>query len=125
MWGLTETHSRTVYSVSEITREIKSLLEETYAFIWISGEISNLGRPSSGHIYFTLKDEGAQISAVLFRTQARSITFPLENGKKITGFGRINLYEPRGAYQVVFEYLEPAGLGGCSPASRTPKTGAG
>lgn len=111
MWGLTETHNRAVYSVSELTREIKGLLEETYSFVWISGEISNLSRPASGHLYFTLKDEGAQIGSVLFRTQARNLAFPLENGKKVTGFGRINLYEPRGSYQIVFEYLEPSGVG--------------
>lgn len=111
MSRLQETHNRTVYSVSELTREIKTLLEETYSFVWISGEISNVSRPSSGHLYFTLKDEQAQISAVLFKNQGRNLTFSLENGKKVTGFGRVNLYEQRGTYQIVFEYLEPSGVG--------------
>ncbi|MBU0995649.1 MAG: exodeoxyribonuclease VII large subunit [Proteobacteria bacterium] len=105
------TNDRPIYSVSELTREIKDLLEEAYAFIWISGEISNLGRPSSGHVYFTLKDEHAQISAVLFRGQVRNLKFNLENGMKVTGFGRINIYEPRGTYQIIFEYIEPSGIG--------------
>ena len=105
------TVSKKIYSVSRLTREIKSLLEEAYAFIWITGEVSNLGRPASGHLYFTLKDDQCTIASVVFRGQAAHMNFRLENGHHVTGFGRVNVYEPRGTYQVIFEYLEPAGVG--------------
>lgn len=79
--------------------------------VWITGEISNFRRPASGHAYFTLKDDAAQIAAVLFRQQARQLRFQLEDGLSIIGLGRITVYEPRGSYQIVLEYIEPAGLG--------------
>lgn len=107
---------RKTYTVSEITSEIKVLIEEKFSFIWISGEISNFKIPYSGHYYFTLKDEHAQISAVMFRGQNRGLKFIPENGMDITGFGRISLYEPRGAYQIIFEYLEPLGAGALQKA---------
>ncbi len=100
-----------VFTVSELNRKIKQLLEDSLPFIWISGEISNLRIPSSGHCYFTLKDESAQIGAVLFRAQAASLKFKPDNGLSIIGLGRIGVYEPRGAYQVILEYLEPKGIG--------------
>ena len=106
----TATRAR-IYTVSELTKNIKSLLEEAYPFIWISGEISNFRRPVSGHNYFTLKDDTAQISAVMFRGQAANLKFRLENGLTLTGFGRISVYEPRGTYQIILEYLEPGGIG--------------
>lgn len=100
-----------IFEVSELNQEIKNLLEETYPFIWISGEISNFKIPSSGHCYFTLKDQRSQISAVMFRAQASSLRFKPDDGLAIIGLGRISVYEPRGAYQVIFEYLEPKGIG--------------
>ena len=100
-----------IYSVSELNAEIKALLEKQYPFIWVSGETSNFHRPSSGHIYFTLKDEISQISAVMFRGQNRNLKFDLEDGLRVTGLGRISVYEPRGTYQIIFEYLEPKGIG--------------
>lgn len=100
-----------VYNVSELNLEIKHILEDKYPFIWISGEISNFRTPSSGHCYFTLKDSHSQISAVLFRTQANALSFTPEDGIAIVGLGRISVYEPRGAYQVIFEYIEPKGIG--------------
>ncbi len=105
------TNQRNIFSVSKLNKQIKSLLEENFPFIWMTGEISNFSRPSSGHFYFTLKDNKSQISSVIFRGQNRNLTFIPENGMKITGFGRISLYEPRGAYQIIFEYLEPSGIG--------------
>jgi exodeoxyribonuclease VII large subunit len=107
---------RHVYHVTELNKKIKHLLEEAYPFIWISGEISNFRTPSSGHAYFTLKDQQSQISAVMFRTQARSLQFKPEDGLSVIGLGRISVYEPRGAYQVIFEYLEPQGIGGLQVA---------
>jgi exodeoxyribonuclease VII large subunit len=101
-----------VYDVSELNRNIKRLLEDKFPFIWISGEISNYRQPSSGHCYFTLKDQQSQLSAVIFRGQAAGLKFRPENGLSVIGLGRISVYEPRGTYQVIFEYLEPKGIGG-------------
>ncbi|MCD6225075.1 MAG: exodeoxyribonuclease VII large subunit [Deltaproteobacteria bacterium] len=107
---------RKTYTVSEITSDIKILLEEKFPFIWVSGEISNFSIPYSGHYYFTLKDSKSQISGVIFKGQNRSLEFVPENGMKITGFGRISVYEPRGTYQIIFEYLEPHGTGALQKA---------
>lgn len=101
-----------VYAVSELNKLIKHKLEDLFPFLWISGEISNLRIPSSGHCYFTLKDPYSQLSAVMFRTQIQSLKFKPEDGLAIIGLGRISVYEPRGSYQVIFEYLEPKGIGG-------------
>ncbi len=100
-----------IYTVSQLNSEIKLLLEEKFPFIWISGEISNCKMPGSGHLYFTLKDENSQISCVMFRGQNINLKFDLEDGLSITGLGRISLYEPRGTYQIIFEYFEPKGIG--------------
>jgi exodeoxyribonuclease VII large subunit len=100
-----------IYTVSKLTREIKSLLEEVYPFIWITGEISNLAVPASGHSYFTLKDNQAVISCVMFKNQKRNLKFDPRSGMKIMGMARISLYEPRGSYQLIFEHIEPEGAG--------------
>ena len=105
------TQQRRIYTVSELTFKIKDLLEENFPFIWINGEISNFRMPASGHYYFTVKDEAAQINAVMFRNQNRTLIFDLEDGMNITGLGRISVYGPRGTYQIIFEYLEPQGTG--------------
>ncbi len=102
---------RSVLSVSELTRRIRQILENNFPFVWVTGEISNFRRPSSGHCYFTLKDDAAQIAAVLFRQQSRQVRFQLEDGLSIVASGRISVYEPRGSYQIILEYVEPAGLG--------------
>ena len=100
-----------VYTVSKLTADIKRLLEDRFPFIWITGEISNFRMPASKHYYFTLKDNNAQISGVMFRGQNRGLKFIPEDGMKITGLGRITVYEPRGNYQLIFEYMEPRGAG--------------
>ena len=100
-----------IYSISELNKNIKNLLEDKYPFLWISGEISNFRIPSSGHCYFTLKDSRSQISSVLFRTQASNLAFRPKDGMAVVGFGRLAVYEPRGSYQIVFEYMEPKGIG--------------
>ncbi len=102
---------RTVFTVSELNANIKSLLEEQFPFVWIVGEISNFRTPLSGHFYFTLKDEESQINAVMFRGQQRQLKFKPEDGMRITGMGRLSVYEPRGTYQILLEYLEPSGIG--------------
>ncbi|MCF8110506.1 MAG: exodeoxyribonuclease VII large subunit [Desulfobacteraceae bacterium] len=107
---------RKIYSVSELTAELKELLEDSYPFVWISGEISNIRMPASGHYYFTLKDSDAQIQAVMFKGQNRSLKFRPEDGMTVTGFGRISVYPPRGSYQVILEYLEPSGAGALQAA---------
>ena len=109
--GPSNTDQHRIYTVSELTSEIKGILEKTYPFIWIYGEISNFNIPASGHFYFTVKDEHAQINAVMFRNQNRSLKFQPEDGISITGLGRISVYEPRGTYQIIFEYIEPKGTG--------------
>jgi exodeoxyribonuclease VII large subunit len=100
-----------IYTVSELNADIKSLLEEQFPFVWIVGEISNFRIPVSGHFYLTLKDEASQLNAVMFRGQQRQLKFQPEDGMRITGLGRISVYEPRGTYQILLEYMEPAGIG--------------
>jgi exodeoxyribonuclease VII large subunit len=102
---------RKIFSVTELNAEIKTLLEEDFSFIWIYGEISNFRTPVSGHFYFTLKDAASQISAVMFRGQQRNLKFRPEDGMSVTGMGRLSVYEPRGTYQIIIEYLEPSGIG--------------
>lgn len=100
-----------IYEVTELNSNIKLILEERFPFIWLSGEISNFRTPSSGHCYFTLKDPHSQIGAVMFRAQANALTFRPKDGLFIIGLGRISVYEPRGTYQIIFEYIEPKGVG--------------
>ncbi len=92
-------------------RRIYTILESTYPFVWVVGEVSNLRVPASGHFYFTLKDSRAQISAVMFRAQNQYLKFRLEDGLSVIAMGRLNVYEPRGIYQIIIEYLEPEGVG--------------
>lgn len=102
---------RKIWRVSDLTRAIKNLLESAYAFIWVTGEVSDFRMPVSGHCYLTLKDATSRISAVMFKGQYRNLKFSIENGLKVLGFGRVSVYEPKGTYQIILEYLEPAGLG--------------
>jgi exodeoxyribonuclease VII large subunit len=105
-----------IYTVSQLTVEIKSLLEGNFGFIWVEGEISNFARPSSGHFYMSLKDENAQIKAVMFKMQAHYLKFLPEDGMKVIARGRIGVYEPRGEYQIILDYLEPLGVGALAAA---------
>ena len=100
-----------IFSVSSLTSRIKDILEEQFNFIWIEAEISNFRKPSSGHYYMVFKDEYAQIRAVMFRPQAMYINFVPEDGMKVIARGRISVYETRGEYQVIIDYLEPLGVG--------------
>ena len=100
-----------VYSVSELTKEIQDLLENRFDFVWVEGEISNFSAPVSGHYYMVLKDENAQIRAVMFRLQVRYLKFLPENGMKVIVQGRVGVYPPRGEYQIILDYLEPMGVG--------------
>lgn len=105
-----------IFSVSSLTARIKDMLEEQFDFIWIEAEISNFRKPSSGHYYMVFKDEYSQIRAVMFRPQARYISFVPEDGMKVIARGRISVYEPRGEYQVIIDYLEPLGVGAMAMA---------
>ncbi|MBL0715566.1 MAG: exodeoxyribonuclease VII large subunit [Desulfosarcina sp.] len=106
----TESH-KSVFTVTELNRRIKQILERAFPLVWIMGEISNLRIPSSGHVYFTLKDSEAQLSAVIFKGQARHLSFKPEDGRVILGMGRVSVFEPRGVYQIIIEYMEPKGRG--------------
>jgi len=105
-----------IRTVSELTEKIQELLESEFPLVWLTGEISNFSAPPSGHFYFTVKDEHAQIRAVMFRSQNRNLRFLPENGLSIVGLGRIGVYAPRGVYQIIFEHLEPSGLGALQAA---------
>ena len=107
---------RAVWSVSELTARIKAQLEEGFPTVWVEGEISNLRTPGSGHAYFTLKDEVAQLRAVLFRGRGRRVRFDLEDGMQVLAFGGLDVYAARGEYQLVVELLEPKGLGALQAA---------
>jgi exodeoxyribonuclease VII large subunit len=106
-----DSRPRKIYSISELTAEIKTLIENSFPFVWLFGEISNFRIPASGHYYFTLKDNASQISAVMFRGQQRQLKFEPEDGMSVTAMGRLGVYEPRGTYQIILEYLEPSGIG--------------
>ena len=100
-----------IYSVSELCRETRLLLEGTFLVLTIEGEISNLSRPASGHIYFTLKDDKAQVQCAMFRAQLRKVGFKPENGMRIMLKARVSLYEARGNFQLIAEQMEAAGEG--------------
>jgi exodeoxyribonuclease VII large subunit len=102
---------RKIYSVSELSAEVREMLERRFTDVWIEGEISNFKSSAAGHLYFTLKDDRAQLPAVCFRNAARFLRFKPENGKSFRARGRITAYEGRGEYQLIVEVLEPAGLG--------------
>jgi exodeoxyribonuclease VII large subunit len=103
---------RRIYSVSELTAGIRAAIEDRFGQIWLEGEISNCKVwNTTGHMYFTLKDEAAQIKAVMFRTQVRYLRFTPEDGLHVVARGRLGVYEPKGEYQIVCEHMEPHGLG--------------
>ncbi|MDX1515660.1 MAG: exodeoxyribonuclease VII large subunit [Woeseiaceae bacterium] len=98
-------------SVSELNRRARQLLEQGIARLWVEGEISNIARPPSGHVYFSLKDDAAQIRAAYFRQRQRGPTVRLKNGDLVLAYGRVSLYEARGDYQLIVEDIEAAGVG--------------
>ncbi|GBE26387.1 MAG TPA: exodeoxyribonuclease VII large subunit [Bacteroidetes bacterium] len=100
-----------IYTISEITRKIKRLLENAIPSIWLEGEISNFKRHSSGHIYFVLKDENSQISCVMWRGRNNGLYFTPQDGMKIQARGNVTVYEKRGNYQFEVLQMQPAGLG--------------
>jgi len=105
------TTQRKIYTVTEITRDIQSLLEEAFPEVWVEGEVTNLSQSAKGHAYFSLKDETALLKCALFASNGRSVKFKLENGLKVLCYGGISTYPPRGDYQLIVEKIEPQGLG--------------
>lgn len=105
------TGSRHILSVTLLNDQVRDLLEHSFPNLWVEGEISNLSQPSSGHLYFTLKDAGAQIRAAMFRGNNRFLTFAPRNGQQVVVKARLSLYAPRGDYQLIVEHMEEAGLG--------------
>ncbi|GJL53783.1 MAG: exodeoxyribonuclease 7 large subunit [Nitrospirales bacterium] len=100
-----------ILTVSELTRQIRSTLEDQFPVVWVEGQISNLRRPSSGHQYFTLKDQSSQIRVVLFRGVAQHLSFSLEEGLDVIIRGSVTAYELRGDYQLILQSVEPKGIG--------------
>ncbi|HET7853654.1 MAG TPA: exodeoxyribonuclease VII large subunit [Candidatus Methylomirabilis sp.] len=111
-----------IYSVSELTAELKILLEDSFTGIWVEGEISNFKHHTSGHMYFTLKDDRGQLRAVMFRGSNRGLQFRPEDGLAVIVFGNVTIYEARGDYQVYVEHMEPKGLGALQLAFEQLKT---
>ena len=105
-----------ILTVTQLTYQLKNLLEGTFPDVWVEGEISNLTVPQSGHAYFTIKDEQSQIKAVLFKSSQRHLKFTLQHGMQVICRGRVSVYEPRGEYQIIVEYVEPKGVGALQKA---------
>ena len=103
--------NREILSISELNKTVKSLLEKEFSLIYVEGEISNFSRPSSGHWYFTLKDEKAQIKCAMFKNQNRSVPFEPKNGQQVVLYGKVTLYEGRGDFQIITSSLEVSGDG--------------
>jgi exodeoxyribonuclease VII large subunit len=108
---LYSSQNRKVYTVVELTKQIKALLTENYSDIWVSGEISNYKRASSGHIYFTLKDESSVIKAALFKGYQRMIRFEAGDGLKVIAHGNLDVFDKKGEYQLIVDFMEPEGVG--------------
>ncbi len=110
----TSTHftpEREIFTVSRLVREVRAVLEGSFPLLWIEGEISSLSRPASGHLYFTLKDEAAQVRCAMFRMRAIHLGFRPEKGQRVVARVRVGLYEARGEFQLIVEHMEEAGFG--------------
>lgn len=104
-------NSPSIYTVSRLNQTVRLLLEQEMGQVWISGEISNFSQPSSGHWYFTLKDDTAQVRCAMFRNSNRRVAFRPQHGQQVLVRANITLYEPRGDYQIIVESMQPAGEG--------------
>ncbi|MBW4055789.1 MAG: exodeoxyribonuclease VII large subunit [Proteobacteria bacterium] len=107
---------KTILSVSRLTALLRGVLEENFEQLWVQGEVSNLSYPASGHCYFTLKDTGAQLRCVMFKSAVKNVKFRLTDGMALIVRGRISVYDQRGEYQLMCEYMEPAGIGALQAA---------
>ena len=100
-----------IYTISRLNREVRRVLEDVFPLIWVQGELTNLAKPNSGHLYFTLKDNAAQVRCAMFKNRQSGVRFTPENGMLVMARANIGLYEGRGEYQLIIESLEPAGTG--------------
>lgn len=112
------TVSDRVLTVSQFTAQLKEAIESRFSSVWVGGEISNFSRPQSGHCYFTLKDDAAQLRAVIWRTAASRLKFDLQDGLEVVCRGALDVYPPRGSYQMVVSEIEPRGVGALELALR-------
>ena len=103
--------ARDVYTVSRLNLDARAILEEAFSTVWIEGEISNLARPRSGHVYFTLKDGSCQVRCAMFRMYNRTLSFAPEDGMHVLAHARVSLYAERGEFQLIVQYMEEAGAG--------------
>ena len=103
--------ARDVYTVSRLNLDARAILEEAFSTVWIEGEVSNLARPRSGHMYFTLKDENCQVRCAMFRMHNRTLSFAPEDGMQVLAHARVSLYPERGEFQLIVQYMEEAGAG--------------
>ncbi|HUJ80147.1 MAG TPA: exodeoxyribonuclease VII large subunit [Nitrospiria bacterium] len=115
-WERPAPHGRRIFTVSELTALVKAHLETTFSDVWVEGEVSNLRCPPSGHLYFSLKDRTGQLRAVCFRSGGRRLKFVPVDGRAVLAKGHLTVYEPRGDYQLIVDYLEPVGLGALQAA---------
>src|SRR4029078_3299371 len=102
--------ARPILTVTELLRSVRDTLERGFPLLWVRGELSNLSRAPSGHLYFTLKDRGSQVDCVMFRSRAAALEVPPRDGMQVGGNLLVPLYEPRGRFQLTVEELRPAGL---------------
>jgi exodeoxyribonuclease VII large subunit len=107
---------RKILTVQELTARIRADIERTFSDLWVAGEVTNLKIPSSGHVYFTLKDAASQIKGVIFRSHGRFLRFTPKEGQSVLIRGHLTLYEAKGEYQVIVDYIEPRGAGALQAA---------
>ena len=112
----------TALTVSQLNQQARQSLERGIGEVWVEGELSNVSRPASGHLYFTLKDDAAQVRCALFRQRARFVSAPMRDGDKVRLRGRVSLFEPRGDYQLLVEAVQATGLGELLAAFERLKT---
>lgn len=110
--------SERLLTVSELTGQVRAVLQADFEDVGLTGEITGLARPRSGHVYFSLKDDAAQIRAVMWKATAQRVAFELENGLAVRAWGSIEVYAPRGEYQVIVRKIEPEGIGALELAFR-------
>ncbi|MGH8589316.1 MAG: exodeoxyribonuclease VII large subunit, partial [Gammaproteobacteria bacterium] len=103
--------SRDIYTVTRLNREARAILEDGFPPLWVEGEVSNLARPASGHLYFSLKDAQCQVRCALFRSRNSGLSFDPVNGMQVLAHAQVSLYEGRGDFQLIVEHLDPAGEG--------------
>ena len=120
--GSSDTPNRDIFSVSRLVRETKAVLEGSFPLLWLEGEISNFSRPTSGHMYFSLKDEAAQVRCAMFRGKNMRLRFKPKNGMQVLVRVRLTLYEARGDFQIIIEHMEEAGQGALQRAFEALKS---